>query len=131
MSQKIRIYWENTDASGVVYHSQYLNFAERGRTDYLRHLGFEQESLRHNHDTLFVVSKLSIDYKRPAVLDDEIRLKTSVEDLTKTSLLFDQKLYRGEELLTTLKVKIACLSNDLKIRRLPDFIYERLLKEVS
>jgi acyl-CoA thioester hydrolase len=105
----VRVYYEDTDSGGVVYHSQYLNFMERARTEWLRALGFEQDLLRSEHNLLFAVHSMQITYRRPARFNDALLIKSQLEKASGASMQFEQKLYRGEELLCEASVRIACL----------------------
>jgi acyl-CoA thioester hydrolase len=105
----IRIYYEDTDAGGVVYHSQYLNFLERARTEWLRSLGLEQTSLRSELGVLFVVHRLRVDYKKSAKFNDALEIKSIITTLSFASVEFEQKIYRGQTLLINATVKVACV----------------------
>lgn len=119
----IRIYYEDTDAGGVVYHSNYLNFAERGRTEFLRSLGHQNSELEKEQGILFVVRHTEIDYHKPAFLDDALCLETAIESLKNTSFIMHQAVKRGEELIADMKVAIVCVdTNTLKPVGLPDSI---------
>lgn len=115
----LRVYWEDTDAGGLVYHANYLKFAERARTEMLRHLGIEQEKLRGDTGMLFVVRRLVADYLQPARLDDELAVATRVKHLGGASLDLDQEVRRGDRPLVRLALRIACLGRDGKPSRLP------------
>jgi acyl-CoA thioester hydrolase len=115
----LRVYWEDTDAGGLVYHANYLKFAERARTEMLRHLGIEQEKLRGEAGLLFVVRRLVADYLQPARLDDELAVATRVKHLGGASLDLDQEVRRGDKALVRLALRIACLGRDGRPRRLP------------
>lgn len=80
-SIKVRVYYEDTDAGGVVYHASYLKYAERGRTELLRFLGFENTSLQDQYGTIFVVKLLTVDYLKTAHLDDLLRIETSITQM--------------------------------------------------
>jgi len=84
----VRVYYEDTDAGGVVYHSKYLNFMERARTEWLRHLGFEQTVLRDDMQILFVVHSMSIDFKKPAKFNDLLQVSSELEKLGRSSFSF-------------------------------------------
>jgi acyl-CoA thioester hydrolase len=105
----VRVYYEDTDSGGVVYHSQYLNFMERARTEWLRALGFEQDLLRSEHSLLFAVHSMQITYRRPARFNDALLIKSQLNKASGASMQFEQKVYRGEELLCEASVRIACL----------------------
>jgi len=105
----IRVYYEDTDAGGVVYHSQYLNFMERARTEWLRHLGFEQTFLRESLNILFVVHSMQIQFKKPAKFDDLLQVSSQLINLRLGSFECQQKISREEEVLIEAQVKIACV----------------------
>lgn len=117
----IRIYYEDTDAGGVVYHSNFIKFAERGRTELLRFMGFENKSLRDNQGVIFVVRHINADYLKPAFLDDLLNLQTIVTELKNTSLVMKQSIYRNDDLIFTADVTVVCIdAGSLKPVRIPD-----------
>jgi acyl-CoA thioester hydrolase len=106
----VRVYFENTDAGGVVYHSEYLKFLERARTEWLRHLGFDHQTLGRVHKVVFVVSSLSIEFAKPARLDDAIAVSVQVESMGKVRCVFQQEIRREDEVLVRAKVTVACVT---------------------
>ncbi len=125
----IRIYYENTDAGGVVYHANYLNFGERWRTEFLRHLGHENNELEKEFGTIFVVRHIEIDYHKPAFLDDLLRLDTSIKEMQNTSFVMRQTLYREDEMIADMKVALVCVNtNTIKPVRLPDTVKDEFEK---
>lgn len=126
MQFPIRVYYENTDAGGVVYHAQYLNFFERARTEALRTLGFSQHQLLEKQ-LAFVVKKIEIDYRFPARLDDLLTVESKIIELKKASLVFEQCLYRESLCLSQAKVTVACVNLEkMKPIAIPDVIYQTL-----
>lgn len=105
----IRVYYEDTDSGGVVYHSNYLNFMERARTEWLRELGFEQDAIRTEYQLLFAVHSMQLVYKRPARFNDALLIRSRLQKASGASMQFEQNIYRGEELLCEASVRIACL----------------------
>ncbi len=105
----VRVYYEDTDAGGVVYHSQYLNFMERARTDWLRNLGFEQDGLREELGVVFAVSRMGVRFRRPARLDQQLRVTAKVATLGRASLDFEQQIWHQETLLCEASVRIGCV----------------------
>ncbi len=103
----IRVYYEDTDAGGVVYHARYLHFFERARTEFLRNLGFSQQVLLQEKSIAFVVKSMSIDYRIPAKLDDELIVETFVSEIKGASILFTQTLKRNDVILSTATVIVA------------------------
>lgn len=119
----VRVYYEDTDSGGVVYHSQYLNFMERARTEWLRALGFEQDQLRGEHNLLFAVHSMQLIYRKPARFNDALLIKSRLQKASGASMHFEQKLYRGEELLCEASVRIACLdAESFRPKSIPTFI---------
>lgn len=108
-SLAVRVYVEDTDAGGIVYYVNYLKFMERARTEWFRDLGFEKPAM-FREDLMFVVHSLAIDYRRPAQLDDQLRVTVQVIEAGRTFLQMAQKVFRGDELLCAAQVKIACVS---------------------
>jgi acyl-CoA thioester hydrolase len=105
----VRVYYEDTDAAGVVYYASYLRFTERARTEALRQLGFEQELLMRERSLGFVVKSVTADYQAPARLDDCLEVRSSIERLGRASLIFLQEILRKEELLFSSRIIIACV----------------------
>lgn len=131
MSQLIsaRVYYEDTDAGGVVYYANYLKYLERGRTEFLRALGFEQRQLAGETGLAFAVRSLTVEYLKPARLDDELRIETAVEEVGRAQVTFAQSIRRGEETLLTARVRVACI--DLAKGRpapLPKPIHAKLIE---
>lgn len=105
----IRVYYEDTDAGGVVYYANYLKFFERARTEWLRSLGFEQDALAGDTGLIFVVRGLDIQYRKPARLDDVLLVRSKVARLGKASIDFLQICERGGERLASGQVQVACV----------------------
>ena len=108
---KVRVYWEDTDAGGVVYHSQYLNFFERTRTEWLRSVGIGQSSLGAREGIVFVVHAMNIEFLSPARLDDELRVSVKLEKLGGATMALQQDMVRvgDDEVISRATVKVACL----------------------
>ncbi|NMM29117.1 MAG: tol-pal system-associated acyl-CoA thioesterase [Glaciimonas sp.] len=124
----VRVYYEDTDAGGVVFYANYLKFFERARSEWLRTAGVEQQSLMHADGVMFVVTSTAVDYLASAQLDDELKLTVVVEKLGRASVQFVQQAWRGEQLMTTGRIKIACV--DVKLRR-PCPIPARVLLKIT
>ena len=107
----VRVYYEDTDASGVAYHANYLRWFERGRTEWLRSRGFGQEDLRLREGIAFTIASLQIDYLKPARLDDLLDVVTRIGELKRASVVFEQTLRRAGsgELLARISVRAACV----------------------
>jgi acyl-CoA thioester hydrolase len=123
----IRIYYEDTDAGGVVFYANYLKFFERARTEMLRQLGFEQDLLREQDGVLFVVRSVQVDYLKPARFNEKIDVSAKVTERKKTSLIFEQAITRQQDLLCTAEIRIACLDAcSMKPKLIPHFILHQL-----
>ena len=107
----LRVYIEDTDAGGIVYHANYLNFMERARTECLRALGFNK-SFIFESTQIFVVHSLDIQYKQSAKLDDMLQIEAYIMQLKRTSIIFRQNIYRDGTLLTQANVKVACVNKE-------------------
>ena len=119
-----RVYWEDTDAGGVVYYANYLKFMERCRSDWLRALGIDQVRLRAERGLQFAVANVSVDFLRPAVLNDEILVTAELERLTGATIVFKQTIRRGDAQLIDAIARIACLdSGTLKPRPIPKDLF--------
>jgi len=122
-----RVYWEDTDAGGIVYYANYLKYFERARTEWLRSLGVEQGVLRQRLGAMFVVSRTVMRYLRPARLDDVLEVTVAVREAARVSLHLEQQALRGTELLAQGDVRIACVdAPTLKPRRIPDEVLSKL-----
>jgi acyl-CoA thioester hydrolase len=120
----LRIYWEDTDAGGVVYYANYLKFMERCRTEWLRALGVDQYRLRMERGLQFAVVNVSVDFLRPAVLNDEIIVTAELERLSGATISFKQTILRGALQLIDASTRVACLdSGTLKPRAIPKDLF--------
>lgn len=123
----VRVYYEDTDAGGVVYHANYIKFMERARTEFLRHLGFELTVLEREQRLIFAVRGLSVDYRRPARLNDWLEVSVGLEAVRSASLLFGQEVRRDGDLLCDARVRVASLAADtFRPMALPAFMLDRL-----
>lgn len=128
----VRVYYEDTDAGGIVYYANYLKFAERARTEYLRSLGLNQQAdLEAAQKIGFAVRHCEIDYQKPAVLDDLLTVSCAFSELGGASAEISQKIIRNGEVLVTLKVKIVCM-NLAKMRpvRMPAELVQKIEKYI-
>ena len=123
----VRVYYEDTDAGGIVYYANYLKFFERCRTEWMRQAGHDQSRLAAEQRVLFVVRKANCEYLRPARLDDLLHIGLEVEKLTRVRVVFRQHARRGEEELVCGSVEIACVDADtLTPAPIPDFLHSQL-----
>ncbi|MFM8332203.1 MAG: tol-pal system-associated acyl-CoA thioesterase [Candidatus Methylumidiphilus sp.] len=126
----VRVYYEDTDAGGVVYHGNYLKFFERARTERLRAMGFEQDALRQEFGILFAVRSAQVDYLKSARFNDALLVSAEVVDLRRASMSFAQDIRRGGadgELLCRASFRIACLTDTgLRPTPIPDILLETI-----
>ena len=130
----VRVYWEDTDAGGVVYHARYLHFLERARTEWLRAHGYGQELLRLQHDLVFAVRAMSIEFRSPARLDDALQIGVTLRTCRHASLVIAQTIERDGVRLLDAEVRVAALrASDFRPRPIPDTLYPQLkaLQEVA
>ena len=128
-SFNVRVYYEDTDAAGVVFYANYLRYMERARTEWLRSAGYDHEQLVNDYDLLFAVKDLTINYIKPGKLDDLLTIKSELLKKRGASLLFKQTITNEEkELLVKAEIKVACLNaSTFKAAPMPD----KLIKELS
>lgn len=123
----VRIYYEDTDAGGVVYYANYLRYLERARTEWLRALGFGQQALIDEAGILFAVRHVEIDYRRPARFDDALVVEAAIGKVSGVSLVFDQRILRDGEVLCSATVKVVCLDGErFRPTPIPDAIRQKL-----
>ena len=123
----IRVYYEDTDAGGVVYYANYLKFLERARSEWLRALGFEQPELIARHGGVFVVRRVEADYLSPARFNDELLVETELEARNRVSLVMRQRILRGEQSLLAARVTLAWVNEKtFKPARIPADILQSL-----
>ncbi len=124
----VRVYYEDTDAGGIVYHAAYLHFAERARTEMLRAQGFDHVGLQREHGILFAVRRCTIEFMAPARLDDLLMVETRPLRLGGARMVLEQKVIRDETVLVVLEVELAVLGHqDLRPRRLPEAVRASLI----
>ena len=123
----VRVYYEDTDAGGIVFYANYLKFFERARTEWLRAAGVDQQALMAREGAAFVVKNASIDYHAPARLDDEITLTLRIEKLGRASIQFVQQAYKGDLLLVEASVKVGCVDiATVRPRSLPADVADKM-----
>jgi acyl-CoA thioester hydrolase len=124
----VRVYWEDTDAGGIVYYANYLKFMERARTEWLRALGIEQLPLQREQGLIFVIIDTQVEFKKPGRYGDALTVTARLREHTRATLSFTQEVLRGEELLVNGDIRVACLdAHTYKPRGLPTMLVENLL----
>jgi acyl-CoA thioester hydrolase len=127
---QFRVYYEDTDAAGIVYYANYLKYAERARTDALRACGINQSELLQQYGLGFVVRKVGVDYLSPASLDDEISVETRLQKLGRVRMSMLQMISRGDTVLTRLEVDIAMIDAARKPAKIPPEIIQALCEHL-
>lgn len=123
----VRVYYEDTDAGGVVFYANYLKFFERARTEMLRAMGYEQDELIANESIIFVVRSVQVDYLSPARFNEQLQVSAKVSLAKKVSLTFEQVITRGDDILCKGSVKIACLdAQTLRPKAIPETLFRAL-----
>ena len=122
----LRVYFEDTDAAGIVYYANYFKFAERARTEMMRLLGHAHSSMMAGDDLAFAVRHCTGDYRRPAKLDDALLVRTRVAELHGASLVAEQDVERDGQVLVAMRLKLVCMRPDGRPGRLPGALRERL-----
>ena len=126
-SLPVRVYFQDTDAGGVVYHASYVNFMERARTEWLRTHGYSNAGLMKEFGVVFVVRSLRLDYFKPALLDDLLNVTAQIKEIGRSRLNLLQSVLRGDELLTEAEVHLVCVSLEgFKPVSVPEVLRQRL-----
>ena len=118
----VRIYYEDTDAGGVVYHANYLKYAERSRTEMLRKYKIEQEILKNNYSIRFIVKDLFIEYYKAAILDDYLTIKSLIIKISVAKIKMEQEIYRKNTLLAKINITLGSINLEGKPSRIPKFV---------
>ena len=123
----VRVYYEDTDAGGVVFYANYLKFYERARTEMLRAMGFEQDDLIAQESVIFVVRSVQVDYLKPAKFNDMLDVSAQLNFVKSASLTFEQTIMREDELLSKATIRIACLdANSMHPKLIPELLKQAL-----
>ena len=123
-THKVKVYYEDTDAGGIVYYANYLKFLERARTEAINNIGLSNKKIKDNFGALIIVKSCNIQYKKPAQLEDELSIRTFVKDITKTSFTMMQIISRKNEVITEALVHLVFINKLGKPTKIPGLIYE-------
>ena len=123
-THKVKVYYEDTDAGGVVYYANYLKFLERARTEALVTLGLSNKKIKEDFGSFIVVKSCNIDYKKPSYLEDQLSIRSFVKSITKTSFFMSQFISKDEDLIVEAKVHLVFINNLGKPIKLPDIIFD-------
>ncbi len=122
----VKVYYEDTDAAGIVYYANYLKYAERARTEWLKKIGLTNVYLAENHNIYFVVKSCALDYHAPALLEDELIVETKLEKVGGASVLMKQEIKRGNERLVSIDLKLASVDNTKKPKKIAPELMSKL-----
>jgi len=128
---KLKVYYEDTDAGGVVYYANYLKFMERARSDALKSLGFTNKLLIEENGTYIIVKSCNINYIKPAFLEDDLEIKSDIKDITKTSFFMLQKVFKGNDQITEAEVHLVTIDKKGKPVKIPERLKEELEKLIQ
>ena len=120
---EFKVYYEDTDASGRVYHANYLKFFERGRTDLIYHTKYTHEILLDKFNIIFVVKECEIEFKKPAFFEDTIKVISKIDQLSRVKIQFNQKIFRDSSILAQARILVIPINKFGKISKLPDEVY--------
>ena len=121
----LKVYYEDTDAGGVVYYANYLKFLERARTEALQIIGYSNQKVKKDFGSLIIVKACNIEYKKPASLEDELTIRSFVKSITKTSFFMNQIITKGEETIVEAQVHLVFVNHLGKPVKIPDEIYSK------
>ena len=121
---KLKVYYEDTDAGGIVYYANYLKFLERARTEALFTLGFTNKKIKEDFGSLIMVKSCNIEYKKSALLEDELNIRSFVKSISKTSFFMNQFITRGEDIIVEAKVHLVFINNKGKPMRIPGSLFQ-------
>ena len=122
---KLKVYYEDTDSGGVVYYANYLKFLERARTESLFSIGFSNKKIKDQFNSLIIVKSCNIEYKKSAYLEDELKIRSFVKSISKTSFFMNQIITKGEDIIVEAQVHLVFVNKDSKPVKIPDEIYSK------
>ena len=123
-THKVRVYYEDTDAGGVVYYANYLRFLERARTEAINDIGLSNKKIKDDFGALIIVKSCNVDYKKSAHLEDELSVRSFVKSITKTSFFMTQIITRKNDIIVEAKVHLVFVNNLGKPVKIPNIIFE-------
>ena len=122
---ELKVYYEDTDSGGVVYYANYLKFLERARTEALFSIGYSNNKIQKDFNSLIIVKSCNIEYKKPAYLEDELTVRSFVKSITKTSFFMNQIITRNNEVIVEAQIHLVFVNKDGKPIKIPDQIYSK------
>ena len=124
-THKVKVYYEDTDLGGVVYYANYLKFLERARTEALFSIGFSNKKIQDNFQLFIIVKSCNIEYKKSAYLEDELKIRSFVKSITKTSFFMNQIITKNEEVIVEAQVHLVFINKEGKPTKIPNEIYSK------
>ena len=121
----LKVYYEDTDAGGVVYYANYLKFLERARTEALFSIGYSNNKIQQDFNSLIIVKSCNIEYKKPTYLEDELTVRSFVKSITKTSFFMNQIITRNNEVIVEAQIHLVFVNKDGKPKKIPEQIYSK------
>ena len=128
---EVKIYYEDTDAGGVVYYANYLKFLERARSEAIYEMGFSNTELKKEFGVLIIVKSCNIDYKKPAIFEDKLIIISTIKEITKTSFIMEQNINRDKELIASADIHLVSVNSDGKPTIIPEILKNKLSEYVS
>ena len=122
---KLKVYYEDTDSGGVVYYANYLKFLERARTEALFSIGYSNNKIQQDFNSLIIVKSCNIEYKKSAYLEDELKIRSFVKSITKTSFFMNQIITRNNEVIVEAQIHLVFVNKDGKPKKIPEQIYSK------
>ena len=122
---ELKVYYEDTDSGGVVYYANYLKFLERARTEALFSIGYSNNKIQQDFNSLIIVKSCNIEYKKPAYLEDELTIRSFVKTITKTSFFMNQIITRNNEVIVEAQIHLVFVNKDGKPKKIPEQIYSK------
>jgi len=122
---ELKVYYEDTDSGGVVYYANYLKFLERARTEALFSIGYSNNKIQQDFNSLIIVKSCNIEYKKPAYLEDELTIRSFVKTITKTSFFMNQIITRNNEVIVEAQIHLVFVDKDGKPKKIPEQIYSK------
>ena len=121
----VKVYYEDTDAGGIVYYANYLKYLERARTEALTNIGLSNLQIKEKFGALIIVKSCNIEYKKPAYLEDNLSIRSFIKSVTKTSLMMNQVISNGDNIIVEAQVRLVFINNKSKPVRLPKIIFNK------
>ena len=122
---ELKVYYEDTDSGGVIYYANYLKFLERARTEALFSIGYSNNKIQQDFNSLIIVKSCNIEYKKPAYLEDELTIRSFVKSITKTSFFMNQIITRNNEVIVEAQIHLVFVNKDGKPKKIPEQIYSK------